>query len=95
MSPLIQQLLVYWVVGYQENYIRFWMMYLILVLTCFAATGLGFLIGATSHDTESASAVATAFIMPILAFSGLVVNNSTLPKWFSWIQYLSPTRFAF
>jgi len=61
------------------------MMYLVLEVMCFSATGLGFLIGAVSHSVESASAAATGFIMPILAFSGLVVNNSTLPWWFGWI----------
>jgi ATP-binding cassette, subfamily G (WHITE), eye pigment precursor transporter len=85
VSPLIQQVIVYWAVGYQHNYIRFWMMYLVLVVMCFSATGLGFLIGATSDSVETSSAMATAFIMPILAFSGLVVNNSTLPVWFRWI----------
>ena len=71
------------------------MMYLVLVVMCFSATGMGFLIGALSNSVEMSSALATAFIMPILAFSGVVVNNSTLPVWFRWIQYLSPTRFAF
>ena len=85
ISPLVMQVIVYWAVGYQQNYIRFWMMYLVLVVMVFSATGLGFLIGATSNSVESSSAMATAFIMPILAFSGLVVNNSTLPVWFRWI----------
>ena len=34
-------------------------------------------------------------MVPILAFTGLLVNLSTLPKWYSWLQYFSPTRFTF
>lgn len=60
-------------------------MYLVLEVMCFSATGLGFLIGAVSHSVTSASVAATGFIMPILAFSGLIVNDSTLPWWFGWI----------
>jgi ABC-type multidrug transport system permease subunit len=71
------------------------MMYIFVMMTGMCGSGLGFMIGALSNSVTETSALATGFVMPILAFTGLIANNSTLPWWFGWIQYLSPTRYTF
>ena len=32
--------------------------------------------------------------MPFILFGGLFANNSALPKWLSWIQYISPIKYC-
>jgi hypothetical protein len=61
------------------------MMYLIIMLLSQNAAGLGFMISAQSGDPVASTIIGTAYLTPILLFSGLLVNNSTLPKWVSWI----------
>jgi hypothetical protein len=43
------------------------------------------MISAQSGDPVASVAIGTAYLTPTLLFSGLLVNNSTLPKWLSWI----------
>ena len=70
-------------------------MYFMLFLLALCGAGVGFMVSSISNNINQNSIIATAIIMPILAFTGLVVNLETMPKWWGWIQYFSPSRFAF
>lgn len=85
----------YWAVGFQDNFARFLSFYVMLAILGICGAGVGFFVSSIANNINQSSAIATGIIMPVLAMTGLVVNLSLLPKWFSWIQYFSPTRFAF
>ena len=33
-------------------------------------------------------------IMPVILFGGLFANNNSIGDWISWIQYISPIKYA-
>ena len=88
-------LVCYWGAGFQLVTERFLSMFLMLALLSVCGAGIGFMVSSISNDINQNSKIATATITPILAFTGLLVNLTTLPKWYSWLQYFSATRFAF
>mmetsp|Transcript_21771 Transcript_21771/g.33626 ORF Transcript_21771/g.33626 Transcript_21771/m.33626 type:complete len:99 (+) Transcript_21771:277-573(+) len=38
--------------------------------------------------------MAPLMIMPMILFGGLFANNSSVGEWISWIQYISPIKYA-
>lgn len=53
------------------------------------------MISAACDSNEAASAVSSLITLPAILFGGLFVNNSTVFKELSWIQWLSPVRYGF
>ena len=50
----------------------------------------------TSVDNiATASAVSNLITLPAILFGGLFVNDSSMFKALSWIQYISPIRYGF
>ena len=56
---------------------------------------MGYLISCCFNDMFAASQMTPFAVMPSVLFGGLVVNLASLKSWISWMQYGSPTRFAY
>lgn len=39
-------------------------------------------------------ALSPLFVMPMILFGGLMSNNAAQFDWLSWIQYISPMKYA-
>jgi len=94
VAPMVELNIVYWGAGCQIDVVRFMQMYVMLVLLALSGAGLGLFVGALSSSANQSTALATALTLPILLLSGLAKNLATFPKWWGWLQYLSPSRFA-
>jgi ABC-type multidrug transport system permease subunit len=51
--------------------------------------------GCMFKDVKVASGVLPMFIMPLMLFSGFFQNRGNLLAWISWLEYLSPIKYAF
>ena len=91
--PMLENILTFHGIGYSKE--AFWKFYLVYALTVQVGTGLGLLISACFSDMFAASQMTPFAVMPSVLFGGLVVNLATVDPWLSWIQYTSPTRFAY
>lgn len=69
-------------------------MYSMLLLLAFSGAAIGLFVGSLSDNTNQSAALAAALTLPIILLSGLAKNLSTMPAWWGWLQYLSPSRFA-
>ena len=94
VAPLIELIIVYWGADCLPGIEPFLSTYLILLLLALSAAGLGLFVGSISGSANESTALATALTLPILAFSGVIKSLATLPAWYGWFQYVSPTRFA-
>jgi ABC-type multidrug transport system permease subunit len=94
IAPMVQLLIVYWGVGCLPGVLPFMNTYLVILVLALSAAGLGLLVGSISGSATESPALATALTFPMILFCGLVRNLSTMPSWYSWLQYLSPPRFA-
>jgi len=60
-----------------------------------SAAGLGFMVSASCENMTTASSISSLITLPAILFGGLFVNTSTVTKFLSWIQWISPIRYGF
>ena len=79
ITPMIQMLIVYWGVGYDEaagaDAGTFFLIYLVLALVALSAMAIGMLISALAPNVQTAVALAPALTLPIMLFGGFIVNT--------------------
>jgi ATP-binding cassette subfamily G (WHITE) protein 1/ATP-binding cassette subfamily G (WHITE) protein 2 len=74
---------------------QFFFALLVYFLMTFNGASIGLLLGSVISDPKSITTGVSSFYNFCLVISGLFVNTDYLPKWFSWLQYLSPIKYAF
>lgn len=74
-----------------EHFSKFCLGVLLLV---FCSNAYGIVVGTVFSKDTTAVAAAPAFVMPMLLFAGYITNLDETYDWLSWIQYLSPPRYA-
>ena len=57
-------------------------------------SSIGLLTGSFFKDVRKASAMAPAFLLPLMIFSGLYNQLNSIPVWIRWMQYISPFRYG-
>jgi len=95
LLPSVYILLVYWMFGFANTALQFFTMYLILFLISFTGTSLGLLIGSVFNDEKGVNLATPILVLPLVVLSGFYKNSANIPKWFSWIQYISPIKYGF
>jgi ABC-type multidrug transport system permease subunit len=69
--------------------------FFIYCLLSLAGNSIGLMGGCVFKDVKVASAVLPMFIMPLMLLSGFYQNRGNLRVWISWLEYLSPIKYAF
>ncbi len=67
---------------------------LILVVCSLVGNSIGIMTGSLFKDAKRASALTPMFLLPMMMFSGLYNKLNSIPTWISWLQYISPFRYA-
>lgn len=93
--PVVTMSIPYYFVGYQKS----WPCYLtavgIFVLVSNASAAVGILLGGLFVKIETALAAMPMILLPLMIFSGLLVNLANVPWYFIWLKHLSPVKRAF
>ena len=95
ITPLIALVIVFWGIGFYNSWDTFWGFYIAIMLVGQSAAGLGFMVSTSVDNIATASAVSNLITLPAILFGGLFVNDSSMFKALSWIQYISPIRYGF
>lgn len=82
-------------IGFQETFERFLVAAIVVVLTAINGMAVGTVAGSAFNDIGIALAILPLVLLPLMIFSGLFVNLATLPIYFYWIQFVSPTKYAY
>jgi len=85
----------YWAVGFQPHAGRFFVFVVLRTLLALSANAMGLFLACIFPDIAVALAVAPLLILPLIMFSGFVVNTASIPVYFIWVQWLSPAKYAF
>ena len=89
LSPLIQCLVLYWFIGYQNSagadWTYFFEVYLAMEFVAQCGMGIGLFISCIAPNMVTATSIAPAFTMPIVLFGGFIANTETIPSWLGWI----------
>ena len=84
----------YWLVGFDKSAEKFFLFVVCLCVMAFVGNSIGFLTGALFKDTQRASSMAPALLLPLMMFSGLYNKLDSIPAWIAWLQYISPFRYG-
>ncbi|KAJ3117086.1 ATP-binding cassette sub- G member 1 [Phlyctochytrium bullatum] len=93
--PWVFATVVYWFVGLQNIAVKYFIYVLFSILSSCCGFSLGIAIACIFESLETALAAAPLLLMPLMLFSGLFVNNGSIPVYFDWIKYISPMKYAF
>lgn len=93
--PAIYCLVTYWMVGLSATVYQFFTMYLVLFLMGFVGSSIGLLAGSSLKDEKGLTELIPVFLLPLIIISGFFKNGDNMPKWFSWLQYISPFKYGF
>jgi len=94
-SPLVFSSVVYWGANLNPSAGRFVFFVFILFLTYLGGQAVGLIIAALCDTVETGSLFALVYTLITLLLGGFYVNLVLVPSWFSWLQYISPVRYAF
>ncbi|KAI9347308.1 ABC-2 type transporter-domain-containing protein [Obelidium mucronatum] len=95
LFPWIFSLISYWFVGLQNQADKYFLYLLFVVFSSCAGFSLGIAIASVFSSLEAALGAAPMILMPLMMFSGLFVNNGSIPAYFDWIKYISPMKYAY
>lgn len=94
--PFIMTCILYWMVGLNtRNDYAFIVFALTLIIMANCGSALGIFFASIFSDLTVALAVTPMVLLPLMIFSGLFVNNESIPVYFDWIKYLSPIKYGF
>jgi ATP-binding cassette subfamily G (WHITE) protein 1 len=82
-------------VGLRQDLQYFFTLMLIAVLTALNGMAMGTLAASVFKTVEVALVILPLLLIPMMIFSGLMINNKTIPVYFKWIRYVSPTQYAY
>lgn len=95
LTPLLFNLIIYWMVGLANTAEQFFIFYLISFFINFAGNSLGLLLGSVIPDAKAVSAATPIVLLPFVLFSGFFKNRFNLPVWIGWLEYISPIKYGF
>lgn len=93
--PFLVMTIAYWMIGLRADLGHYLIAIIGAVLSSLNGMALGTVAGALFRDINMGMAILMVVLLPLMLFSGFLVNNSSVPVYFRWVQYMSPTKYAF
>lgn len=95
LLPIVFFVPMYFLIGIGQGFTTFIALQGMVVLLNFAAVGLGYMVSCIARRVEIAPIVGIITLLPFMLFGGLFLNSDDAPKYFIWIQYISPIKYGF
>ena len=92
---LITCTIIYWLCLYQKKFKKYITFIGIIELGSLCGLSIGISIATIAKNVSVALQFAPFCLVPLILFSGLFINTSSIPAYFTWIQYLSPIRYIY
>lgn len=93
--PMISSVIVYWMVGLNNDAESFFRYYFICCLLSLCGSSIGIMIGALFSSTKLSSEAAPVMIVPFMLFGGFYSNSDSIRPWIKWLENVSPFKFGF
>lgn len=95
LFPWIMGSIVYWMCGLQPDAGKYFILVGIIMLCSVAGFSLGIFFASVFPSLPIALAATPLVLLPLMLFSGIFVNQDSIPGYFNWIKYLSPMKYGF
>lgn len=87
-------IMVYFALGLLFVAANFFTFFFIIFSLVIAGSSMGYLLGTLFTQPNAANLVTAQILMPLGILAGFYSNINSVPVWFSWLQYVSPIRYA-
>merc|ERR1712037_267213 len=87
--PLVFLAIIYYMVGLNAPFVKFAITVAIIELMTQAVASFGYLISCIANSIDMALGLGPPFLIPLMLFGGLFLNNGSTPVYFIWAKYLS------
>ncbi|KAL8439759.1 hypothetical protein Efla_002661 [Eimeria flavescens] len=92
--PIGFSTIVWYMIGFNDAAVR-WLIGLgFITLSTNSAISIGYLISSFAPTLQFASAMIPIVFMPLVLTSGFMVTLSSMPRFWIWLQYISPFRWG-
>lgn len=88
---LVQALLVYFMIGFQQS---FWEFLFITFSLAMTSTAVAVMVGSFFSDVKAAQSLFTLVVVPQMYFSGVFIAIELIPQWIRWSQWLCSLTYA-
>ncbi len=93
--PWIGATIIYFMAGFQLDVAKYFLTMVAIVLCSLCGFSLGIFFASFFSSLPTALAVTPLVLLPLMLFSGLFVNQESIPVYFNWIKYISPMKYGF
>lgn len=93
--PMLLVTISYYMIGFRPEPQYFFTLMAIAVLTALNGMAMGTLAASAFKTVEIALVILPLLLIPMMIFSGLMINSNNIPWYFAWIRYIAPTQYAF
>jgi len=87
--PLVFLGIIYYMIGLSAPFYKFAITLAIIELMTQAVASFGYLISCLANSIDMALGLGPPFLIPLMLFGGLFLNNGSTPAYFIWLKYLS------
>lgn len=95
LFPTVLLCISYGMMGLNENFGRFVAMWAAIQLTQLSVGGLGLLISCVTMDFKKSLVVASVTMLGFMLTGGFYSREDTMPDFISWVQLVSPVKYAY
>lgn len=85
----------YFMVGLNPQFSSYLIALTVVILITHCAVSYGYLISCLSSSSMMAMSLGPPLLMPLILFSGFLLNNQTIPSFLTWCKYISWFYFAY
>ena len=87
--------IIYWLCLFQKTFKKYIIFVGIILLGSLCGLSIGTAFATASKNVSIALQIAPFCIIPLILFSGLLINSGSIPPYFTWVQYISPIRYMY
>jgi len=74
---------------------RFFTFLVIEILLTTLGYAIGVVLTMAIYDPSIVQRIQPLILLPLMIFSGFFINSDSIPNWLSWLEYISPLKYAF
>ena len=95
LVPIIYVTTLYYMVGLNSKFSCYLIALTVVILVTHCAVSFGYMISCMSSSSTMAMSLGPPLLMPLILFSGFLLNNHTIPDFLAWCKYISWFYYAY
>lgn len=94
VSPILNALIVYWMIDLHHGAGYFFMFVLISWMGSFTGNSYGIMFSSFFNSPKLAAGTLPIVVLTAIVYSGYYKNRQDIADWIVWLHYLSPIKYS-